>query len=163
MITKALLLGLGHFGLFLVFYVFGLLPASAQTLTVVKIVWFLIFIILVCRTYFEVPRLVHTITLLTLVGILTLSSVVYNCFDCAFNTWYDDQFRYARGRRQIEQINERRDRRNLPHEVFDKAEVDAKYHPEQYFYILVNSIVVHVIVVLLMYPLGILYWKTWQE
>jgi hypothetical protein len=163
MISKGLLLGLGHFGLFLIFYVFRLLPTNWNTLQAVKFGWFLVFVVFVCRTYFEVPKLAHKITLLTLIGIITLSSIVFNLSQYAFNTWYDDQFRYARGKAQIEQINERRDRRNLPREVFDQAKVDAQHDPEQYFYNVVNSSIANVLMILLLYPLGILYWKVRQE
>lgn len=156
-------MGLGHFFLFLVFYVFGLIYTNSQALIFVRLGWFFAFMVFACRAYFEVPVLAHRMTLLTLVGILTVSNVVDTGCDYAFNTFYDDQHRYVRGRAQIEKINERRDRRNLPHEFFDKAKVDAAHHPRQYFYNMLTGLVVNTIVVLLIYPLGLFYWHIRKE
>ena len=163
MISKAFLLSCGHIALFLLFYVFGLFPEHNLKLAVIKIIWFFVFSVTFLRSFFEVPKLSHSTNILSLLAIVTLSTVVCTGFDFYFNNFYDDQIRYERARNEIEQINARRDRRNLPHEVFDKAKVDANYHPKMYLQRIVHTSVFNIIVVLFVYLFGIFYWKIRQE
>jgi len=160
MIVKGILLSLVHFLVFLGFYVFGMLPEHKNYMQLVSAICFIIFSVLGFRELFKVTEFSHFKTILYMTGTLVISTLLYNFFDYGFNTYYDTDFRYRAGRDMVEKINERRNRRGLPLEFFDKGKVDEKFHPQQYVYQSVNSSVANlVIVVLLLYPAGFFYRK----
>jgi hypothetical protein len=156
MVGKAVFLALLHFLVFFGFYVFD--DNESSTSIIISIVLFVVASVMLFRHTFTVENFSHFKAILFLFGTLTLSSIFHGVLFYGFETYYDTEYRYREEQARIEAINERRDRRGLPREYFDKAKVDERYTLKGYLNLFRDSSIFNAVAVLLfLYPLGLFY------